>query len=125
MPCSHPAEVDASQRIELCVVRSVEVAQFPQHVAINTRVNAAFRLAETPHSLGSRPQTRKALGGVEVKMAPGDDRPKSEERLYVGQLIGGVRNKPFAVYQVDLTTRKDVEPASQVSCVQTDIDGRP
>ena len=104
---------------------SVELAQFPQHVAVNARVTSALRRAQTPHRLSTRPQTRKALGGVEVEVPSGDEWPESEERLYVGQLRGRVRDEELGVHEVQLTTWKHGQPVTDVTRVQTDADRRP
>ena len=125
MPRSVPAEVDARQRVELLVVWSVEVAQFLEHLTINGRVNSTLGLAETPDRLRRRPQTRKALRRVEVEMAASDERSESEEPLDVGELSGRVSDQSLTVDEVELTAWKHVEPRSDVTCVQTDVDGRP
>ena len=125
MPRSVPAEVDACQRVELLVVWSVEVTQFLEHLTINSRMNSALGLAETADRRRRRPQTRKALRGIEVEMAASDERSESEEPLDVGQLSGRVSDQSLAVDEVQLTAWKHVEPRSDVTRVQTDVDGRP
>ena len=126
MSCSVPAEVDAGHGVELFVVRSIEVAQSAEHVGVDVWVNAALGVAETARPRpGARAHTREALGRVEVEMLAGDERPQTEERLYVGELGGGVGDEAVAVHEVDVAARELTQPGRRMPRVQSHTDRRP
>ena len=126
MSGSVPAEVDAGHGVELFVVRSIEVAQSAEHVGVDVWVNAALGVAETARPRpGARAHTREALGRVEVEMLAGDERPQTEERLYVGELGGGVGDEAVAVHEVDVAARELTQPGRRMPRVQSHTDRRP
>jgi len=115
---SVPAEVDARECVELTVVRSVELSQFPQNFTVDRRMHPALGLAETSHCPGAGPQTWKALSGVEVEMSASDEWPQSEEGLDKGELTCRVGDEALTVDEVHLTAWKEAEPAGHVTHVQ-------
>jgi len=129
MLCSVPAQVDASQCVELFVVWSVEVTQSLQRLVINCWVKSTFRLTKAAHSLidcsWPSQQTRKTFSGVEIEVSLSDERSELQERLNVQHLTCGVADEPLAVYEVYLTTWKHVEPATHMLVVETDVDSWP
>lgn len=99
-----PGEPPSGQLVEVQIVRSVELAQFPYYQRVNLRVLATLVLIQAPLSdlIIHSSDAVEAFGGVVHKVLPTDLMWKAEEGLNLCQLGQWVVDELVAIDDVQL-----------------------